>query len=47
MTSIAVLDYGLGKINNAPWLVSSGVDSWGPPVRIGSDTEIWFLSFTP
>ena len=41
------LDYGLGKINNAPWLVSSGVDSWGPPVRIGSDTEIWFLSFTP
>lgn len=39
------LSYGFGSINGANWLVSSGIDSWGPPVRVGSDTEFWFLTF--
>lgn len=41
------LAYGLGELDQVKWLVSSGVDSWGPPVRIGSDTEIWLLRFVP
>lgn len=39
------LAYGEGFLNDVHWLVSSGVDSWGPPVRAGSDTEIWILDF--
>ncbi len=39
------LAYGEGYLNDIHWLVSSGVDSWGPPVRAGSDTEIWILDF--
>ncbi|SHL15098.1 metallophosphoesterase [Fibrobacter sp. UWEL] len=39
------LAYGEGFLNDIHWLVSSGVDSWGPPVRAGSDTEIWVLNF--
>lgn len=39
------LAYGEGFLNEIHWLVSSGVDSWGPPVRAGSDTEIWILDF--
>lgn len=41
------LAYGLGELDGIKWLVSSGVDSWGPPVRVGSDTEVWFLRFVP
>ena len=41
------LAYGLGELDQVKWLVSSGVDSWGPPVRVGSDTEVWFLRFVP
>ena len=41
------LAYGLGELDQVKWLVSSGIDSWGPPVRVGSDTEIWFLRFVP
>ncbi len=41
------LAYGLGELDQVKWLVSSGVDSWGPPVRIGSDTELLFLRFVP
>lgn len=36
---------GFGTLDSVRWLVSSGVDSWGPPVRVGSDTEMWFLHF--
>lgn len=39
------LAYGFGVLDSVRWLVSSGVDSWGPPVRIGSDTEMWLLYF--
>jgi predicted MPP superfamily phosphohydrolase len=39
------LAYGFGTLDSVRWLVSSGVDSWGPPVRIGSDTEMWLLHF--
>ena len=39
------LPYGIGEIAGVRWLVSSGVDSWGPPVRIGSSTEIWLIEF--
>lgn len=39
------LAYGFSTLDGVPWLVSSGVGSWGPPVRIGSDTEMWILYF--
>lgn len=39
------LAYGEGFLNDIHWLVSAGVDSWGPPVRAGSDTEIWVINF--
>ena len=39
------LAYGFGTLDSVRWLVSSGIDSWGPPVRVGSDTEMWFLHF--
>ena len=38
---------GFGSLDSVPWLVSSGIDSWGPPVRIGSQTEIWVIRFEP
>jgi hypothetical protein len=41
------LAYGIGELDEVKWLVSSGVDSWGPPVRVGSETEVWFLRFVP
>lgn len=37
------LAYGFGELDGVKWLVSSGVGSWGPPVRVGSETEMWFL----
>ena len=39
------LAYGFGKLDGAKWLVTSGIGSWGPPVRVGSDTEMWFIEF--
>lgn len=39
------LSVGFGVLDNTKWLVTSGVDSWGPPVRVGSDTEMWLLNF--
>ncbi len=38
---------GFGNLGGVPWLVSSGIDSWGPPVRVGSQTEIWVIRFEP
>lgn len=39
------LAYGIGALDGVSWLVSSGFDSWGPPVRVGSDTELWVLRY--
>ncbi|MCQ2092249.1 MAG: metallophosphoesterase [Fibrobacter sp.] len=39
------LSAGFGVLDGAKWLVTSGIDSWGPPVRVGSDTEMWVLTF--
>lgn len=39
------LSYGFGELDGSKWLVTSGIDSWGPPVRVGSDTELWHLFF--
>lgn len=39
------LYYGLVFLDNVRWLVSSGFDCWGPPVRIGSISEIWIIEF--
>ena len=39
------LAYGFGELDGAKWLVTSGIGSWGPPVRVGSDTEMWFIEF--
>ena len=37
--------YGTGALGGVYWLVSSGFDCWGPPVRFGSDSEIWVIKF--
>lgn len=37
--------YGKGALSGVLWLVSSGFDCWGPPVRLGSDSEIWVIKF--
>ena len=39
------LAYGKGALGGVLWLVSSGFDCWGPPVRLGSDSEIWVIKF--
>lgn len=39
------LAYGKGALGGVLWLVSSGFDCWGPPVRVGSDSEIWVIKF--
>lgn len=39
------LSYGFGELDGFKWLVTSGIDTWGPPVRVGSDAEVWFLEF--
>lgn len=41
------LAYGVGVLDGVRWLVSAGVDCWGPPVRVGSDAEMWVLRFVP
>lgn len=41
------LSVGFGSLGGIPWLVSSGIDSWGPPVRVGSETDIWHIRFEP
>ncbi|MGH4052026.1 MAG: metallophosphoesterase [Clostridium sp.] len=34
------IDYGYLKKNNSQFIVSSGYGTWGPPIRIGSRSEI-------
>lgn len=40
------LAYGEGVLDGVHWLVSAGVDCWGPPVRVGSDADMWVIRFT-
>lgn len=40
------LAYGEGILDGVHWLVSAGVDCWGPPVRAGSDADMWVIRFT-
>ncbi|MGI2327853.1 metallophosphoesterase [Planococcus sp. YIM B11945] len=35
------LDYGYRQIEKTHFLVSSGFGFWGPPIRIGSRSELW------
>lgn len=37
------LAYGLGELDGVKWLVTSGMGCWGPPVRIGSRSEMWII----
>jgi uncharacterized protein len=37
------LDYGYRQINKSHFLVSSGFGFWGPPIRIGSRSELWSI----
>jgi predicted MPP superfamily phosphohydrolase len=39
------LTYGLGKIDDIPWFVTSGIGQWGPPVRVGSKSELVLFLF--
>jgi len=38
-------DYGLKKYGNMQVYVSSGVGTWGPPQRVGTDSEIVRITF--
>jgi len=37
---------GQGSIQGIPWIVSAGFGQWGPPVRTGSDSEIWIIDIS-
>ena len=39
------LAYGEDMLDGVRWLVSAGVDCWGPPVRVGSDADMWVVKF--
>ena len=39
------LAFGEGVLDGVRWLVSAGVDCWGPPVRVGSDADMWVVRF--
>lgn len=39
------LAFGEGVLDGVRWLVSAGVDCWGPPVRVGTDADMWVLRF--
>lgn len=39
-------DYGLKMWNNMALYTSSGIGTWGPPMRVGSDSEIVVFKFT-
>lgn len=39
------LAVGYGILDGVPWLVSAGIDSWGPPVRVGSEPDFWVIRF--
>ena len=40
------LAFGEGVLDGVRWLVSAGVDCWGPPVRAGSNADMWVVRFT-
>lgn len=40
------LDYGHRLIEKTHFLVSSGFGFWGPPIRIGSRSELWSVRMT-
>ncbi len=37
-------DYGLKKYGKMQVLTTSGVGTWGPPMRVGSKNEMWVIS---
>jgi len=37
--------YGLNKLGNMQVYISSGVGTWGPPIRVGTDSEIVIITF--
>lgn len=37
--------YGLNKLENTQVYTSSGVGTWGPPIRVGTDSEIIVFKF--
>jgi len=39
-------DYGLKMLGNMAVYTSSGVGTWGPPLRVGSDSEIVVFTFS-
>jgi predicted MPP superfamily phosphohydrolase len=39
------LAFGEGVLDGVRWLVSAGVDCWGPPVRVGTDADMRVLHF--
>ena len=39
-------DYGLSQIGDFSLYTSSGVGTWGPPMRVGSQSEIAIITLT-
>lgn len=40
------LPWGMRIINNTHFIVSSGIQAWGPPVKTAGDSEILFINVT-
>jgi len=38
--------YGLREVKNMQMLTSSGIGTWGPPLRVGSNSEIALITFS-
>lgn len=37
--------YGLSQLDSMQVLTTSGVGTWGPPQRVGTNSEIWVITF--
>ncbi len=40
------MDYGYGSFDGTQQIVSSGIAGWGPPLRIGTDSEVVVIDLT-
>ncbi|HSQ42489.1 MAG TPA: metallophosphoesterase [Fibrobacteraceae bacterium] len=38
---------GRGELDGIPWITSSGFGQWGPPVRVGCNTELLIVDLEP
>jgi len=39
--------YGMGRLDDVLWFVSSGFGQWGPPIRVGTRSELVLIDVNP